>query len=381
MGSLRFLTAGESHGPGLTVIVEGMPAGVPLTEEQIAVDLRRRQGGYGRGGRMLIEQDYAHITAGVTGGRTTGAPIALGIENKDYVNWKDKSLPPITVPRPGHADLAGALKYQHQDMRLVLERSSARETTARVAAAAVAKALLSELGVNIGSHVVAIGGVEAAVPEVPWEELFRRAEESEVRCADPEATRRMVERIDEAKANRDTLGGVVEVVAWGLAPGVGSFVHWDRKLDGRIAGAVMSINAIKGVEIGDGFASAARPGTQAQDAIRWGAGRPIRATNRAGGTEGGVTNGEPIVVRAAMKPISTTLTPQPSVDVRTGTETVMEYQRSDICAVPAAAVVVEAMVALVLADAYLEKFGGDNIAETRSNMERFLTAIGWTALR
>jgi len=380
MGSLRFLTAGESHGPGLTIVVEGMPAGVPLTEDQIAVDLRRRQGGYGRGGRMLIEEDYALITAGVTNGKTTGSPIALGIENKDYANWKGKTMPAITVPRPGHADLAGALKYQFDDMRLVLERSSARETTSRVAAAAVAKALLTELRVGIGCHVVAIGGVEAPVPDLPWEEVFRRAEDSEVRCPDADTGKRMIARIDEAKANRDTLGGVVEVVAWGLAPGVGSFVHWDRKLDGRLAGAVMSINAIKGVEIGDGFASAARPGTQAQDAIRMGERRPIRASNRAGGTEGGVTNGEPIVVRAAMKPISTTLTPQPSVDVRTGKETTMEYQRSDICAVPAAAVVVEAMVSLVLADAYLEKFGGDNIAETRANMDQFLSSIGWTAL-
>ncbi len=380
MSNLRFLTAGESHGPGLTIIVEGMPAGVPVSEEQIAVDLRRRQGGYGRGGRMLIEQDYAYITAGVTSGLTTGAPIALTIENKDYANWKDKTLPPITVPRPGHADLSGALKYQHNDMRLVLERSSARETTARVAAAGIAKALLSALGIRIGSHVVAIGGVTAPVPDLPWEQLFGRAEESEVRCPDAEASARMIARIDQAKEDRDSLGGVVEVVAWGLAPGVGSFVHWDRKLDGRLAGAVMSINAIKGVELGDGFASAARPGTQVQDAIRWGEGRPIRASNRAGGTEGGVTNGEPIVVRAAMKPIATTVTPQPSVDMRTGVETVMEYQRSDICAVPAAAVVVEAMVALVLADAYLEKFGGDSLAETRSNMQRFLSAIGWTAL-
>ena len=380
MGSFRFLTAGESHGPGLSIIVEGMPAAVPLTEDQLAVDLRRRQGGYGRGGRMLIEQDYAYITAGVTNGLTTGSPIALSIENKDYANWKGKVMPPITVPRPGHADLSGALKYQLDDMRLVLERSSARETTARVAAAGVAKALLHELGVQVAGHVMSIGEVQAPVPELPWEEMFRRAEDSEVRCYDDETTQRMVERIDRAKADRDTLGGVVEVVAWGLAPGVGSFVHWDRKLDGRLAGAVMSINAIKGVEIGDGFASAMRPGTQVQDAIRWGEGRPIRASNRAGGTEGGVTNGEPIVVRAAMKPISTTLTPQPSVDVRTGTETVMEYQRSDICAVPAAAVVVEAMVSLVLADAYLEKFGGDNLAETRANMEHFLSSIGWTAL-
>jgi chorismate synthase len=380
MAALRFLTAGESHGPGLTIVVEGMPAGVSITEDQIAVDLRRRQGGYGRGGRMLIEQDYAYISAGVTRGVTTGAPIALSIENKDYANWKDKPLSPITIPRPGHADLAGSLKYQHDDMRLVSERSSARETTARVAAAALAKALLGELGVQIGGHVVAIGGVEAPIPELPWDELFRRAEESEVRCADADTTRRMVARIDQAKEDRESLGGIVEVVAWGLAPGVGSFVHWDRKLDGRLAGAVMSINAIKGVEIGDGFASAGKAGTQVQDAIRWGEGRPIRASNRAGGTEGGVTNGEPVVIRAAMKPIATTVTPQPSVDMRTGEETVMEYLRSDVCAVPAAAVVVEAMVALVLADAYLEKFGGDNIAETRANMEQFLSSIGWTAL-
>lgn len=380
MGAFRFLTAGESHGPGLTIVVEGMPAAVPLTEEALETDLRRRQGGYGRGGRMLIEQDHACITAGVTDGLTTGAPVALTIENKDYANWKGKTMPPITIPRPGHADLSGGLKYQHSDMRLVLERSSARETTARVAAGGVAKALLGELGVRVAGHVAAIGDVHTPTSELPWEELFARAENSEVRCSDPDASQRMIDRIDEAKANRDTLGGIVEIVAWGLAPGVGSFVHWDRKLDGRIAAAVMSINAIKGVEIGDGFAAAARPGTQVQDAIRWGEGRPIRASNRAGGTEGGVTNGEPIVVRAAMKPISTTLTPQPSVDMRTGRETVMEYQRSDICAVPAAAVVVEAMVAIVLADAYLEKFAGDNIAETRSNMERFLSAIGWTAL-
>jgi chorismate synthase len=357
-----------------------MPAAVPLTEEALEIDLRRRQGGYGRGGRMLIEQDHACITAGVTDGLTTGAPVALTIENKDYANWKGKTMPPITIPRPGHADLSGGLKYQHSDMRLVLERSSARETTARVAAGGVAKALLGELGVRVAGHVAAIGDVHAPTPDLPWEALFACAEDSEVRCFDPDASQRMIDRIDEAKANRDTLGGIVEIVAWGLAPGVGSFVHWDRKLDGRIAGAVMSINAIKGVEIGDGFAAAARPGTQVQDAIRWGAGRPIRASNRAGGTEGGTTNGEPIVVRAAMKPISTTLTPQPSVDMRTGSETVMEYQRSDICAVPAAAVVVEAMVAIVLADAYLEKFAGDNIAETRSNMERFLSAIGWAAL-
>jgi chorismate synthase len=378
--SFRFFTAGESHGPQLTIIVEGMPMGVPVSEDEIAVDLRRRQGGYGRGGRQLIEQDFAAISAGVTAGSTTGAPISMTVENKDYANWIGKPTPVTTVPRPGHADLPGSLKYQQPNMWLIAERSSARETAARVAAGAIAKALLRELGVRIGGHVLAIGGAQATVPSLPLPELFEAAEDSVVRCADPEASRRMVARIDQAKQDRQSLGGVVEAIAWGVAPGLGSYVHWDRKLDGRLAHAVMSIHAIKGVEVGDGFVSASRNGTEVQDFIRWGDDHPIRESNHAGGTEGGITNGEPVVVRAAMKPIATTVTPQPSVDMETGEETVMQYVRSDICAVPAAAVVVEAMVAIVLGDAYLEKFGGDNIAETRSNLQRYLKSIHWTPL-
>ncbi|MSQ23323.1 MAG: chorismate synthase [Chloroflexi bacterium] len=376
---LRFLTAGESHGPGLTIIVEGMPAGVPISEDELAVDMRRRQGGYGRGGRQLIEEDRAIISAGTANGVTTGAPIAMTVENKDYKNWIGKPIPMVTIPRPGHADLAGSLKFQQENMWLIAERSSARETAARVAAGGVAKALLAELGVHIGGHVLAIGGVHATVPDWPWSELFAAAEASPVRCADEEATQKMIARIDQAKAERESVGGIVEVVAWGVVPGLGSDVHWDRKLDGRLAAAVMSIHAIKAVEIGDGFVSSGKSGTQVQDFIRWGDGRPIRMSNHAGGTEGGITNGEPVVVHAGMKPIATTVTPQPSVDMQTGEETVMQYVRSDVCAVPAAAVVVEAMVALVLADAYLEKFGGDNITETCSNVKHFLTAINWTA--
>ncbi|MBI4213682.1 MAG: chorismate synthase [Chloroflexi bacterium] len=378
--SLRFLTAGESHGPGLTIVVDGVPAGVPVSEEEVAVDLRRRQGGYGRGGRQLIEQDYAVISAGLTNGLTTGAPIAMAVENKDYQNWIGKPIPVQTIPRPGHADLAGSLKFQQENMWIIAERSSARETAARVAAGGIAKALLKQLGVRIGGHVLAIGGIHASVSPMPYEELFALAEASPVRCADPEATQQMIARIDRAKTERQSVGGVVEIVAWGVAPGLGSDVHWDRKLDGRLAQAVMSIHAIKAVEVGDGFVSCEKSGTEVQDFIRWGDDRPIRLSNHAGGTEGGITNGEPVVVHAGMKPIATTVTPQPSVDMKTHEETVMQYVRSDICAVPAAAVVAEAMVALVLADAYLEKFGGDNVSETRSNLLSFLKAIHWEPL-
>ncbi len=379
---LRFITAGESHGPGLTIIVEGMPAGVPISEEELDIDMRRRQGGYGRGGRQLIEHDHAAISAGVANGVTTGAPIALSVANLDWANWKDKPTPVTTIPRPGHADLAGSLKYQQENMWLIAERSSARETAARVAAGGVAKALLKELGVHVGGHVLSIGGVLARPPQIPWEDLFAQAEASRVRCADPEASEQMIARIDTAKEDRQSVGGVVEVVAWGVTPGLGTYAEWDRKLDGRLAGAVMSIHAIKGVEIGDGFISSTKNGTEVQDFIRWDSvqERPVRMSNHAGGTEGGITNGEPLVVRAAMKPIATTVTPQPSVDMKTHDETVMQYVRSDICAVPAAAVVVEAMVSLVVADAYLEKFGGDNIAETRANLRNFLQSIHWTAL-
>jgi chorismate synthase len=375
----EYKTAGESHGPGLTIIVDGVPAGVPVTEDGIGEDLRRRQGGYGRGGRMLIEKDRAELRGGVARGLTTGAPVAMWIENRDWANWKDKTPPAITVPRPGHADLSGALKFGHDDLRIVGERSSARETTARVAAGALAKAFLGELGIHVYSHIVAIGDVTAPAYDLEWSELFARAEASEVRCADAETTERMKARIDAAKKAGESLGGVFEVAAVGLPPGLGSYTQWDRKLDGLLAQAILSINAIKGVEFGEGFAVARLPGTQAQDSIRWGPGRPTRTTNRAGGTEGGTTNGEPLVLRGAMKPIATTVTRQESVDLSTRENAQMEYQRSDVCAVPAAGVVGEAMVALVLADVALQKFGGDNVAETRAALDHFLTARGWVA--
>ncbi|HEY7066365.1 MAG TPA: chorismate synthase [Chloroflexota bacterium] len=373
----RYLTAGESHGPGLTIIVDGVPAGVPVTEDTIADDLRRRQGGYGRGGRMLIEKDRAELRAGVARGFTTGAPVAMWIENKDWANWKDKTPPAITVPRPGHADLSGALKFGHRDLRIVGERSSARETTARVAAGALAKVYLAELGIHVYSHIVAIGEVSAPAYDLEWSELFARAEASEVRCADAATTERMKARIDEAKKAGESLGGIFEVAAVGLPPGLGSYTQWDQKLDGLLAQAIMSINAIKGVEFGEGFAVARMPGTQAQDAIHWGDGRPMRSSNRAGGTEGGTTNGEPLVLRGAMKPIATTVTRQDSVDLERRENAKMEYQRSDVCAVPAAGVVGEAMVALALAKVVADKFGGDNVAETRAARDHFLQARGW----
>ena len=370
---LRFLTAGESHGPGLIGIVEGMVAGLPLAEDDINRDLARRQVGYGRGGRMAIERDRVEILTGVARDETTGAPIALRIENRDWVHWKGRELEPLTVPRPGHADLTGALKYGLDDLRLVVERASARETAMRVAVGAIARRLLTEFDITVGSYIIEIGGVAAQVPDLPCEELFARAEASDVRCPDPAAAEAMRERIREAGQRKETVGGLFVVAATGVPVGLGSHVHWDRRLSGRLAGAVMSIPAIKGVEIGEGFANARRFGTQVHDEIFLEEGRITRHTNRAGGLEGGITNGQPIVVRAAMKPISTTLTPLRSVDLSTGQPAATQYQRSDICAVPAAAVVGEAMVAWVLAKALVEKLGGDSLAEMR---ERFET---WTA--
>jgi chorismate synthase len=360
---LRFLTAGESHGRGLLVIVEGMPAGVPLPEEAVNEQLARRQRGYGRGGRMQIEQDRAEIYSGVMHGTTIGAPVGLAIGNKD---WR-KDEPPLTRPRPGHADLAGALKYHFDDVRRVLERSSARETVARVAAGAVARVLLAQFGVTLFSHVVELGGIAAERRPACPEDIPSAAEASPLRCADPDAERRMIAAIDEAKTRGDTLGGVFEVVALGLPVGLGTYVQWDRRLDGRLAQAMMSINAMKGVEIGHGFEEARLPGSAAHDEIFFEDGRGFyRRTNQAGGTEGGMTTGEPLMVRVAMKPLSTLRSPLASVDIVTKERVEAAVVRSDVTAVPAAGVIGEAMAALVLADAMLEKFGGDSLDQMRA---------------
>ena len=386
---LRFLTAGESHGEALTTVIDGIPAGLPLAEADVNEDLGRRQRGYGRGGRMKIERDQAHISSGVRLGMTLGSPITLTIQNRDWENWKQTmsvGAPPegtapktVTRPRPGHADLAGAMKYAHHDIRNVLERSSARETTARVAVAGVAKKLLGEFGITILSHVIEIGGIRVGALELPWDEIRRRAEESEVRCADPETERAMIDAIDRAKAAGDTLGGVFEVVALGCPVGLGSYVQWDRKLDGLLAQAFCSIHAIKGAEIGLGFETARRPGSQVHDEILLDKdGGFQRASNSAGGLEGGVTNGQPVIVRAAMKPISTLRKPLRSVDVQTKEAVEAVVERSDVCAVPAAGVVGEAMMAIVLAAAFLDKFGGDSMDEIRRNHQGYLDYLkGW----
>jgi chorismate synthase len=385
-----FVTAGNSHGPGLSIIVQGVPAGLPLTEEYIAVDLRRRQGGFGRGGRMKIESDYARISGGVRHGLTMGDPIALQIENRDWANWTvkmavgpvDEEIERVTRLRPGHADLPGAIKYGFDDVRPVLERASARETASRVAAGAVARRLLEQFGISIHSHVVAIGDVDA--PDVVRPD-WNAVEESDVRCADEAAAERMREKILEAKQRHDTVGGVVEVRVSGCPIGLGSHVAWDRKLDGRLAQAILSINAFKAVEFGAGFAASRAFGSQTHDVIlpsdRWD-GRPWRhATNRHGGIEGGTTTGEEIVLRAAIKPIPTLADPLPSVDLDTGEEVLAHYERSDVCVVPAGGVVAEAMVAIVLAGALLEKFGGDHLRETRRAFQAYMEDIGPRAER
>ncbi len=376
---MRFLTAGESHGPALFAIVEGLPAGLSLTEADLSPWLLRRQGGYGRGRRMQIEKDRAQILSGVRAGRTTGAPLTLVIENRDYPNWREVMDPApggeprkraLTAARPGHADLPGGLKYGHKDLRDVLERASARETAARVAVGAVAARLLAELGVESASFVVELGGIRAERP-FTWAEKDR-IYQSPLYTPDPEAERRMIARIDEARAQGDTLGGVVEVRVRGLVPGLGSHAHYDRKLDGRLAQAAMSVPAIKGVEIGLGFEAARRPGSEVHDPIFWDRGRGFyRKTNRAGGLEGGMTNGEELVLRAAMKPIATLMRPLPTVDVATKEPADAARERSDVTAVPAAGVVVEAMVLVVLAQAYLEQFGGDTLEELKARVARY----------
>ncbi|MBA2670905.1 MAG: chorismate synthase [Gemmatimonadetes bacterium] len=386
----RFVTAGESHGPALLSTIEGVPAGLAVESEYIDAELRRRQGGYGRGGRMRIESDRAEILSGIRHGETLGSPIALLIRNRDWENWTvamaanrpdpfpdDAASRRVFLPRPGHADLVGVLKYDRTDARDILERASARETAARVAAGAVAKILLAALGVRIGSHVTSLGGIRAAVPDSLPDDLNGAADISPVRCLDPEAEAEMIDAIDAAKRAGDTLGGEFEVVARGLPPGLGSHVSWDRKLDGRLAGAMMSIQAIKGVEIGLGFGAAMIPGSAVHDAIvavqaLAPSGGYGRARNHAGGLEGGMTTGQPLVVRGAMKPISTLMTPLDTVDLRTGERGEAVRERSDVCAVPAAAVVGEAMVAIVLAEAMLEKFGGDSVSEIVRNQTAYL---------
>lgn len=377
---LRFLTAGESHGPCLTAIVEGMPAGLSLDLEALNRELARRQQGYGRGGRMAIERDRIQITAGVRFGVTLGSPIALAIVNRDWANWQERMAiwgPPageaMTAPRPGHADLSGALKYAHADLRNILERASARETAVRVAVGALCKELLRRFGVDLVSYVSAIGGVEAADADGMKPEALRTAaERSPVRCPDPTAEGAMIAAIDAASERGDSLGGVFVVTANGLVPGLGTHVHWDRRLDGRLAQALMSIPAIKGVEIGAGFQAAATPGAELHDPIYHGGGRGyFRLTNGAGGLEGGMTTGQPLVLRAAMKPIATLRTPLASVDMATHQPVEASRERSDTCAVPAAAIVGEAVVAIELANAYLEKFGGDTLDEIMASLERY----------
>jgi chorismate synthase len=386
---LRFLTAGESHGEALVAIVEGLPAGLPLSRAEIDRQLRRRQGGHGRGRRMAIESDAVEILSGVRHGLTTGSPVALLIRNKDWVNWQwtmavDAEPPesaggarraPVTRPRPGHADLAGALKYGHTDLRNVLERASARETAARVAAGACARALLERFGIRLASHVTAIGSVRAengARP--PFEQIAATADDEVVRCVDPALAARMVAAIDQAKAAGDTLGGTFEVVATGVPAGLGSYVQWDRRLDARLAQSLMSIPAVKAVEIGDGVSAAARPGSLVHDPILPAANpgcpeRLARPTNHAGGLEGGVTNGEDVRATGYLKPIATLMSPLPSVDLETGLPAPATIERSDTCAVPAAAVIGEAVVALALAEAFLESFGGDTVEAVARNLQ------------
>jgi chorismate synthase len=417
---LRFSTAGESHGKALVTTVEGLPAGLPISAEWVDRELWRRMQGYGRGARMKIESDQIEWISGVRAGETLGSPVAMLIPNRDWANWEDVMAHEpansvgelrrrrVTRPRPGHADLAGVLKYDRLDARDILERASARETTARVAAGALAKRLLDEFGVEIGSHVTSLGGIRAAVEgsvlPVP---LNPTADQSEIRVLDRSAEAEIIRRIDAAKKAGDTLGGEVEVIARGVCVGLGSHVSWDRKLDGRLAGMLMSIPAVKGVEIGLGFEAARRPGSQVHDPID--SGRPPlgdagtrgrgegkassltadprggfrRPTNNAGGLEGGITTGEPVVVKVGMKPISTLMSPLPTIDLQSGQPAKAVSERSDVTAVPAMGVIAEAMVALVLADAMLEKFGGDSLVEMRRNYDGYVGAMGsrWAALR
>jgi chorismate synthase len=369
--SLRFLTAGESHGPSLTAILEGMPAGLSITSEMIDKELARRQKGYGSGGRMKIEKDRVQILGGVMAGETTGAPIAMLVENADHIKWKGKAVEPMTAPRPGHADLTGALKYGFKDLRPALERASARETTMRVAVGAVCKHFVAQFGIIVGGYVASIGQIETEFGNMLYEERFLRAEESDVRCPIESFANQMRAEIEKTIHGKNTLGGVLEIVALNVPVGLGSFAQWDKRLEAKLAMAVMSVQAIKGVEVGDAFANTKLPGTEAHDPITLDGhtSNVERQSNRAGGTEGGISNGQPIVIRAAMKPIATTLTPQQTVDLAVGENAPTKYERSDFCPVPRAVPILEAMVAFVLADALIEKLGGDSMNEMKPRFE------------
>jgi chorismate synthase len=384
--SLRLITAGESHGPGLTCIVEGLPAGLELDRDAVNRDMARRQLGHGRGGRMKIERDTAEITAGVRHGRTLGGPVALQVANRDYANWEERmspwpveaDVPEVHLPRPGHADLAGLWKFGFSDVRNVLERASARETAARVAGGALAKAFLRALGAEVVSHVTQIGSVRAPDRDELVLADFAGVDESPVRCLDPDASRAMVEEINVLRKRNESLGGVFELRAFGLAPGLGSHVSWEERLDGRIGGALLSIQALKGVGLGDGFELAGRPGSEAHDEIFYDEARGYhRETNHSGGLEGGMTTGEPLIVRCAMKPLPTLTKPLRSVDVATREPAQALRERTDSCVVPAAGVVGEAMLAIVLAGAYRDKFGGDHIDDVRTALAAYEQRIGW----
>jgi chorismate synthase len=384
--AMRLITAGESHGPGLTCIIEGLPAGLTLHRDELDRDLTRRQLGHGRGGRMKIERDRLEVTSGVRHGRTLGGPIALSVRNRDYANWEERmnpwpveaSVPEVHLPRPGHADLVGTQKYGLSDVRDILERASARETAARVAGGAVAKALLKQLGVTVFSHVIQITGVTAPRRDDLVPDDFAGVDESPVRCLDPDTTKAMVAEIDRLRKENESLGGVFEVRAFGLVPGLGSHVSWEERLDGRLGQAILSIQAIKAVAIGDGIEVAALPGSQAHDEIFYDQDRGYyRETNRSGGLEGGMTTGDTLVVRGSMKPLPTLTKPLRSVDVATHQPAEALRERTDSCTVPAAGVVGEAMVAFVLADAYRRKFGGDHIDDLRTALRAYEERIGW----
>jgi chorismate synthase len=371
---LRFLTAGESHGPALVSILDGMPAGLVLPEKIIDRELSRRQQGFGSGGRMKIEKDTVTILGGVMEGKTTGAPISMLVRNDDHDKWKGKPITPLTTPRPGHADLTGMVKYGYGDIRPTLERSSARETTMRVATGAICKHFLAQFNIQVGGYVVAIGGIKANCEGLSYPERFLAAEENDVRCPDRDAVVAMKNKISETMQAKDTLGGILEIIVMGLPMGLGSYSQWDKRLEARLAAAILSVQAMKGVEIGDAWENASLPGTQAHDAILLKDHELVRPTNRAGGVEGGITNGQPLVIRVAMKPIATTLKPQITVDLATQTQGPTRYERSDFCPVPRAVPILESMVAFIIADALIEKIGGDSLAEMLPRFASLRTA-------